>query len=120
MRPLQISEEKGVLVIKLDDAAALNEGQAAGIRQVLYGALEKHEAPQVALDLSAIDYISSTGIALMIGTKRRVEARHGHLVLFGLQAEILALFKVMKLVSLFEIAADRASALGLFRPEPSA
>src|SRR3954466_13712178 len=101
MPPLQISEEGGVLVVTLDNPATLNEGQAAAVRQALYGALDGREGPQVLLDLSPIDYISSTGIALMIGTKRRVEARAGRLVLAGLHPEVYALFRVMKLVDLF-------------------
>ena len=52
----------------------------------------RRASPRVAIDLGAIDYISSTGIALLIGTKRRVEARQGRLVLFGLQPEVLELF----------------------------
>ena len=119
MRPLPIVEKGGVLVIRLDDTAALNEGQAASLRQSLYSTLAAQTMPRVALDLSSVDYISSTGIALLIGTKRRVEAVDGHLVLFGLRPEVLDLFGVMKLVNLFEIAPDETQALALFPPLPS-
>ena len=119
MRPLQISEKGDVLVMKIEDVAALNEGQAVGLRQAFNAALESKDVPRVAMDLSIIDYISSTGIAFLIGTKRRVEAKRGHLVLFGLQPEVSDLFGVMKLSTLFEIAADEDQALGLFPPSPS-
>ena len=120
MRPLPMIEKGGVLVITLDDNAALNEGQAAGIRQVLYGLLAAKPKARVAIDLSAIDYISSTGIALLIGTKRRVESVEGQLVLFGLRPEVLDLFGTMKLTSLFEIAAGEPEALALFPQLPPA
>ena len=116
MRPLPAVEKGGVLVIRLDDNAALNEGQAASLRQSLYSSLAARPSPRVALDLSPIDYISSTGIALLIGTKRRVEAEKGQLVLFGLRPEVLDLFGVMKLVNLFEIAPDEDQALARFSP----
>ena len=119
MRPLAVIEKGGVLVITLDDVAALNEGQAASVRQQLYTTLASRESPRVALDLSAIDYISSTGIALLIGSKRRVDAANGRLVLFGLRPEVFDLFAIMKLASLFEIAADESHALQLFPPLPS-
>ena len=119
MRSLPYVEKNGVLLITLDDSAALNEGQAAGLRQLLYARLEATEAPKVAVDLSAIDYISSTGIALLIGTKRRVEARNGQLVLFGLRPDVFELFATMKLVNLFEIVDTEAQALELFSPPPS-
>jgi anti-sigma B factor antagonist len=119
MGHLAAIEKDGVLVITLDDVASLNESQAASLRQQLYTTLASRESPRVALDLSAIDYISSTGIALLIGSKRRVDAASGHLVLFGLRAEVAELFGIMKLTSLFEIASDENHALQLFPPLPS-
>jgi anti-anti-sigma factor len=119
MRPLAIIDKGGVLVFKIDDNAALNEGQAADLRQGIYTALASSEAPRVAIDLSAIDYVSSTGIALLIGTKRRVSAAQGRLVLFGLQPDVLELFGIMKLTNLFEIASDEGQALQLFSSPPS-
>ncbi len=119
MRPLQIREVGGVLVLKIEDAAALNEGQAVGLRQAFNVVQDSKEVLQVAIDLSAIDYISSTGIAFLIGSKRRVEARQGHLVLFQLQPDVAELFHLMKLANLFEIADDEDQALKLFPPSPS-
>jgi anti-sigma B factor antagonist len=119
MRPLPVREIDGVLLIVLDDSTSLNEGQAVGLRQSLYSSLSSRTEPRVALDLSAIDYISSTGIALLIGTKRRVEAAKGKLVLFGLHPDVLELFVVMKLVNLFEIAADEVQAIELLPPPTS-
>jgi anti-anti-sigma factor len=113
MRPLPITEKDGIVLIALDNVAALNEGQAVGLRQSLYALLESRKEIRVALDLSAIDYVSSTGIALLIGTKRRVEAGAGRLVLFGLQADVHELFQVMKLVNLFEIVEDQSQAIEL-------
>jgi anti-anti-sigma factor len=107
------------MLIVLDDSAALNEGQAAGIRQTLYPLLATTSDLRVAIDLSAIDYISSTGIALLIGTKRRVEAAQGKLALFGFQPEVLDLFVSMKLVNLFEIVDDEAQAMELLSPSTS-
>jgi anti-anti-sigma factor len=119
MRPLQVRTEGDVQLMKIVESAALNEGQAVGLRQAFNAAIEVKDPLQVAMDLSAIDYISSTGIAFLIGAKRRIEARLGHFVLFGLLPEVLELFTVMKLVSLFEIAEDEARALELFPPSPS-
>jgi anti-anti-sigma factor len=119
MRPPLIREEGDILVITLEDPVAVNEGQAHGLRQALFGAVEARQGPKVAIDLGSIDYLSSTGIALMIGLKRRVEARNGRLTLFRLQGEVLELFGVMKLVDLFQIVEDRARALEVLRsPAP--
>ena len=119
MRPLPIVEKGGVLVINIGGTSAFDEGEASGIRHSLYAALAARPFPRVALDLSGIDFISSTGIALLIGTKRRVDAAQGQLVLFKLHPDIYDLFATMRLTALFEVAADEASALALFPPTPS-
>ncbi len=119
MRSLVVAEKNGVLIVVVDDAATLNEGQAVGLRQSLYSLLEQNKPARLALNLSAIDYISSTGIALLVGTQRRVEFGGGHLILFGLQSDVHELFRVMKLVNLFEIVADEDQAVELLSPPPS-
>ncbi|WP_435010621.1 STAS domain-containing protein [Tundrisphaera lichenicola] len=115
MRPPLVHEEGDVLLISLDDPIAVNEGQAHGLRKLLYEPIESRDSPKVAIDLGGIDYLSSTGIALVIGLKRRVEAREGRLVLFQLRPEILDLFSVMKLTTLFTILPDQEQALDLLR-----
>ncbi len=119
MSPPLIREEGDILLITLDDPASMNEGQAYGLRQVIYGAVESRPAPKVAIDLAAIDYISSTGIALLIGLKRRVEARQGRLALFHLHGDVHELFGVMKLDNLFTIVGDQEQAIEFLRAAPS-
>jgi anti-sigma B factor antagonist len=116
MRPLPIDEKGGVLLVKVGEGAVLNENQAAGLRQGLYEAIASRPTPRVAVDLSNVDYLSSTGIALLIGTKRRVDAAQGQLVLFGLHPEIVDLFDSMRLTTLFDITPDEVTALALFPP----
>jgi anti-sigma B factor antagonist len=115
MRPPQIREDGDILLITLDDPSAVNEGQAFALRQVLYAKVEALEAPKVAIDLGAIDYISSSGIALLIGLKRRIDARQGRLVLFHLRGEVFELFGLMKLAGLFAIVPDQEKAFNLLR-----
>jgi anti-sigma B factor antagonist len=118
MGPITVTEKGGVFLVILD-AAALNEGQAAVIRQSLYPLITSTPGPLIALDVSAIDYLSSTGIAILIGTKRRVEAAGGRLAIFGLHPDILELFTTMKLVTLFEIVEDEDQAMELLSPSTS-
>ncbi len=116
MQPPMIRDEGGILRLTLDDPGAKNEGQAFAIRRSLYGAVESRDVPRVIVDLGAIDYITSTGIALLIGIKRRVESRGGKVVLCRLRDEVHELFRIMKLVQLFEIVAGEAEAIELLLP----
>lgn len=119
MPPPQMVEEGGILFITLDDADALNDGQAVGVRQPLYQAIQEREGPRVAVDLAGIDFLSSSGVALLIGMKRRVDLQIGRLVLFHIHPHVLDLFRVMRLVDLFVIAGDRDQAIELLPPLPT-
>jgi anti-sigma B factor antagonist len=118
MRPLPIEQTGGVLVVRVG-GAALNDFQGADVRLGLYEILAKTPEPRVAMDLSGVDFVSSTGIALLIGTKRRVDSGQGQLVLFGLHPEIHDLFSSMKLTALFDIAPNQAEALSRFPSLPA-
>jgi anti-sigma B factor antagonist len=119
MRPPMVREENGVLVLTLDDPDAINDGQSIALRQPIYQAVQEREAPQLVVDLKAIDFLSSSGVALLIGLKRRVEGKGGKLVLFNLHPHVLDLFKVMKLTSLFALAEDEAHALAVLPSLPT-
>ena len=116
MRPPQIREQGGVLIVTLDDPLAVNDGMATHLRQPLYQAVLDRTAPRVAIDLGPIDYLSSSGVALLIGMKRRVDQVEGRLVLFQIHPDVVDLLSSMKLISLFQIAANQDEAIELLPP----
>ena len=120
MRPPQIREQGGVLIVTLDDPTAVNDGMASHLRQPLYQAVLDQTAPRVAIDLSLIDYLSSSGVALLIGMKRRVDQVAGQLVLFAIHPDVHDLLNSMKLISLFRVAANQDQAMELLLPVPEA
>jgi anti-sigma B factor antagonist len=119
MRPPTISEEAGVLVITFDDQASMNDGRSDAYRQSLYDLLQSVPEPRVAADLAPIDYLSSSGVALLVGLKRRLDARQGKLVLFHLHPYVLDVLRVMKLDRLLAIAESREAALAQLAPPPA-
>ena len=120
MRPPQIREQGGVLIVTLDDPNAVNDGMATHLRQPLYQAVLDQTAPRIAVDLSLIDYLSSSGVALLIGIKRRVDQVKGQLVLFQIHPDVADLLSSMKLMSLFRVAGNQEEALELLPPVPDA
>ena len=120
MRPPQIRDQGGVLIVTLDDPAAVNDGMASHLRQPLYQAVLDLRAPRVAIDLGPIDYLSSSGVALLIGMKRRVDQVEGQLVLFDIHPDVRDLLTSMKLIGLFRVAEDQDQALELLPPAPDA
>jgi anti-sigma B factor antagonist len=112
-------EEAGVLVITIDDTAGLNDGRSDGFRQALYDLVQSRQSPKVAADLGPVDYLSSSGVAALVGLKRRIDAQKGQLVLFRLHPYVLDVLRTTKLTQLFQIAPDQASALSLLNPSSS-
>jgi anti-sigma B factor antagonist len=74
----------------------------------------------VAVDLQKVDYLSSSGVAILVGLKRRVDTRSGKIVFFHVQPVVRDLLSVMKLDRFFVINDDESQALASLRPVPTA
>ena len=116
MLPFTPIDTSDALVVRLENPERFNDFLSDDYRESLYRSVLSKQEPLVALDLAAVDYLSSTGIAILIGLKRRVEAQHGKLVLFRIQPFIHDLLRGMKLHTFFSIAECEQDALALLRP----
>jgi anti-sigma B factor antagonist len=112
--------QSDVLVVKLESAASLNDFRNTGLRDSLYELIQVDKASNFAVDLEKIDYLSSSGVAILVGLKRRVETKGGKIAIYHLQPIVFDLLGVMKLDRFFLIADDEASAIASIRPLPPA
>lgn len=119
MRPPTTTEEAGVLVVTFDDPSGLNDGRSDAFRQSLYELIKERPQIRLAADLGPVDYLSSSGVALLVGLKRRVDGQQGHLVLYKLHPYVLDVLRVTKLHQLFTIVADKDSALAALSNPPA-
>ena len=116
MLPFTPIETPEALVVRLDNPERFNDFRSNDYRESLYRSVLSKEEPLVALDLSPLDYLSSTGIAILIGLKRRVEAQQGKIVLFRIQPFLQELLRSMKLDTYFSIVECEREALETLRP----
>lgn len=119
MTTYKAHEESDALVIGFDDAEGLNDFRNNGLRDSLYELVQTRSQPFFAIDLLQVDYLSSSGLAILVGIKRRVEARLGKIVLFHVQPTVLEILKVTKLDRYFTMAEDEHSALASLHPVPT-
>ena len=70
----------------------------------------------MALDLGQVDFLSSSGVAILVGMKRRVDSLHGKLVIFGVQPIVQDLLKITRLTQYFTFADNESTARALLRP----
>ena len=66
-------------------------------------------SPRFAVDLAKVDYLSSSGVAILVGLKRRVETKGGQMVIYHLQPIVHDLLGIMKLDRFFTITEDEAT-----------
>jgi anti-sigma B factor antagonist len=64
----------------------------------------------IVLDLSAVEFIDSTGLSVLLSGLRRVTAAQGHLALVCANPTVLRLFQITSLDETFDIFPDRPQA----------
>jgi len=112
--------ESDVLVVTFESASGLNDFRNNALRDSLYELVQGDASPLFAVDLVKVDYLSSSGVAILVGLKRRVETKGGKIVVYHLQPIVRDLLAVMKLDRFFIIAEDEAKAIASLRPLPTA
>jgi anti-sigma B factor antagonist len=108
-------EESDALIVEFENAGGLNDFRNNALRDALYDLVQTRTGPLVALDLKNIDYLSSSGVAILVGLKRRIDTRKGKLALFDVQSFVADLLHVMKLDRYFTVAEDEQAAVASLR-----
>ncbi len=112
-------QQSDVLVVTFESGEGLNEFRNNALRDSLYELVGSQPDPLFAVDLHKVDYLSSSGVALLVGLKRRVETRGGKIAIYHLQPIVRDLLAVMKLDRFFLIADDESQAVASIRPVPT-
>lgn len=111
MKVLETRRVGEVIVIRLDAPGARDGGLVAADRDRLDAEVAAVDRPRVVVALDAMEYLTSTGISVLVGLKRRAEAAGGRLLLVGARAHVMELMRVTHLDRVFEFAATEAEAI---------
>jgi len=65
--------------------------------------MTKEKPPRLVVDLSAVSYIDSSGLAVLIEAMQNVEAYGGKFYLAGLQENVRPIFEIARLDQVFII-----------------
>jgi len=68
-------------------------------------------ASTIVLNFSQVDYINSTGIALIVGLLARARKERKTLAVYGLSPHYREIFEITRLVDFMQIYQDEASAM---------
>jgi anti-sigma B factor antagonist len=76
-----------------------------------YAEAEKRESDVILLNFSDVDYINSTGIALIVSLLARARKTKRKLLACGLSQHYVEIFQITRLVDFMNVFPDEASAL---------
>lgn len=84
---------------------------AEPILNAAYAEAEERGLEIILLNFSAVNYINSTGIALIVSLLARARKQHRRLLACGLSQHYVEIFQVTRLVDFLNIFPDESSAL---------
>lgn len=84
---------------------------AEDVLNTAYADAESREAEEILLNFSDVDYINSTGIALIVSLLARARKSKRRLLACGLSQHYVEIFQITRLVDFMSVFPDEASAL---------
>jgi anti-anti-sigma factor len=103
-------------VMHLKDAVIIDlRGEINGsVEQALnasYEEAERGNPATIMLNFSGVDYINSTGIALLVGLLARARKQHRTLTVYGLSDHYVDLFNITRLADFMHVVSDEQNAV---------
>ncbi len=86
-------------------------GAADETLNAAYTEAESHDSTDIVLNFNDVDYINSTGIALIVGLLAQARKSHRRLVVYGLSDHYAEIFQITRLADFMNIYPDEATAL---------
>ena len=103
-----VRQEPGVAVIDLTGEINGFVEEALG---VAYSEAESNDPEAILLNFEGVDYINSTGIALIVGLLARARVSQRRLVAYGLSDHYVEIFEITRLSDFMSVFPDEESAM---------
>jgi len=107
------SEAVGEVVVARIRGDHLDAGTVEDFKAAAAPVLE--QSRKVVLDLSALQFVDSSGIGAIISCLRKLNGRGGDLKLCGLSKAVRSLFELVRLHRIFEICQTSGEAVASFQ-----
>ena len=112
----RVSVEYGeeATIVTFTDEKILEERDILDLQESLMGVIEQAEKINLVLDFSAVKFLSSAVLGLLIRVSKKVYEQDGQLRLCNIIPRIYEIFKITRLTKIFDIYPDRAAAVASF------
>ncbi len=105
---VSLRHQPGIAVMDLEGEINASSEGALGAAMVEVG---QREPRTLILNFSDVDYINSTGIALIVGLLGKARNAGCGMLAYGLSAHYVEIFRITRLADYLSILPDEASAL---------
>ena len=104
----EVRQERGGVI--LDLRGEIN-GFAHEALDAAYAEADAKDTKTILLNFERVDYINSTGIALIVGLLAKARASHKRLLAFGLSDHYVEIFEITRLSDFMSVFPDEESAM---------
>lgn len=102
------------VIVRFRESDILDQINIQEIGEEMYSVVESTPNVKLVVDFRGVEYLSSTALGKLITLKKKVEAVHGKLRLAAIKPEIMEVFRITRLDTIFDIKKDVADALSGF------
>lgn len=106
-----VQEEKGVHIVKLD--GRLDASTTPIVEKKLAGLLEV--STRIAIDFTNVGYLSSAGMRLLLALTKKMDAKKGQAVFFGMEEDVFEIIKMAGFERILKIYKTKNEALKAFK-----
>lgn len=103
-----VRHEPGAAVIDMNGEI---NGAADDVLNTAYTEAAGQDSADIVLNFCNVDYINSTGIALIVGLLAQARSAHRRLLVYGLSNHYLEIFQITRLADFMDIYPDETAAL---------
>lgn len=110
---IQVVEERGDDILVLLPVDRIDSSNAAGFESIITDHISKGEL-RLIIDFSRLNFISSSGLRVLLIAVKKLSATQGKLVLCGMQKHIQEVFTISGFDKLIPIRESRKASINLF------
>jgi len=111
---LVISQIQDVTIVDFRNTSILDGSAVEAIAGQLYPLADQQARRKILLDFSAVRFLSSQLVGVLLALHKKAKAIKGRFILCGLRPELHKVFKIMKLEKILEFADSEEEALVRF------
>ena len=111
---LTVRNLKDVTLVTLSDTSVVAPQVIDSIKRELFELVDEKGCGNLILDLSKVQYLSSSALGVLIPLHEKTQNLRGRLILCGVSPDIMKVFKITKLDKLFAFKDTENNALADF------